>query len=271
MGKVTASAMDSSGEVTRSGSATIATVERAVDVLMHFTRTPAADLGVTEIAQQLGLPKGAVHRALTTLRSRELVTLDPATHRYSLGVAALRLGTSFLSRVDVRHTARPYLEHLSRTTQETTTLSVPLGLRQRVYVDQVLPQREVLMSVVQGEAVGLHAGASSHALLAFQDPSRVHGFLDHPETASLLGPDGCAALRTELATVREQGWAFSVGERKAGTGSVAAPVLDHEGRAVAVVSVCGPATRITAELPACLRELLEVSRALSTRIGWRAP
>lgn len=269
MGKVTASSVDGTAEVSRPGSTTIATVERAVDVLMHFTRTDAPDLGVTEIAQELALPKGAVHRALTTLRNRDLVTLDPHTRRYSLGVAALRLGTAFLSRVDVRASARPVLVELSRRTEETATLSVPLGARARVYVDQVLPDREVLMSVTQGEAVELHAGASSHALLAFQAERRVESYLEHAQTVSLLGDDGLAYLRNELALVRSQGWAFSVGERRAGTASVAAPVRDHAGDAVAVVSVCGPAERIIEHLGTCRESLLEATDELSRGIGWR--
>lgn len=35
----------------------IATVERAVEVLMHFTETPSPTLGVTEIAEALGMSK----------------------------------------------------------------------------------------------------------------------------------------------------------------------------------------------------------------------
>ncbi len=72
-----------------SQSRSIAAVERAMDVLLHFGRTDQPDLGVTEIATALGLTKAAVHRILTALRSRELITVDPATRRYALGHAAV--------------------------------------------------------------------------------------------------------------------------------------------------------------------------------------
>lgn len=251
-------------------SATIATVERAADVLLHFASVPGHDLGVTEIAEGLGLPKAAVHRVLASLRGRGLVELDERTHRYSLGVAAMKLGMAYLERIDVRAMARPYLVDLCATTRETATLSVPLGKQSRIYVDQVLPDREVLMSVTQGEPYPLHAGASSRALLAFQPRERIETYLALPEldrltSGTIVDRD---ALRADLEDVRSQGWAMSVAERKEGAASVAAPVRDHEGRAVAVISVCGPSERFMEGVDACRDALLEATAALSHSTGW---
>ena len=160
-----------------STSATIATVERAADVLLLFTESVGPDLGVTEIADALDLSKAAVHRVLASLRSRDLVTLDERTRRYSLGVAAMRLGLTYLDRIDVRRVGRPFLEDLSARTDETATLSVLLGERSRIYVDQVTPDREVIMSVTIGEPYPLHAGASSRSFLAFLPDEEIDDYL----------------------------------------------------------------------------------------------
>src|SRR4051794_31353584 len=117
------------------GSVTVAAVERAADILLHFSVTPGPDLGVTEIAEELGMSKAAVHRVLASLRSRELVQLDEQTHRYSLGVSAMRLGMSYLDRIDLRSIARPFLQALSDATHETATLSITVGDTSRIYVD----------------------------------------------------------------------------------------------------------------------------------------
>ncbi len=253
-------------------SATIATVERAADVLLHFASVTSHDLGVTEIAEGLGMPKAAVHRVLASLRGRGLVELDPRTHRYSLGVAAMRLGLAYLDRIDVRAMARPELVNLCARTRETATLSVPLGSRSRIYVDQVLPDREVIMSVTQGEPYALHAGASSRALLAFQPAERIDAYLEQSELTRMT-PDTIVdirSLRADLAQIREQGWALSHGERKEGAASVAAPVRNHDGHAIAVVSVCGPAERFLANVDECRAALLEATHELSRRAGWGA-
>lgn len=262
-----AAAQPAAGEA---GSATIATVERAADILLHFAETPQPDLGVTEIADALGLSKAAVHRVLASLRGRGFIRLDENSRRYSLGVSAMKLGQSYLERIDVRRVARPYLERLSRHTGETTTLSVPSGPRSRIYVDQVTPDRAIIMAVPLGVPEPLHAGAPSRVLLAFAPPERREAYLSEAPFAPLApgtvtDPD---ALRAGLGRVRERGWAHSVAERRSGAASVAAPVFDHNGAAQAVISVCGPLERFSEGWDACRAALLETTRALSTTLGW---
>jgi DNA-binding IclR family transcriptional regulator len=224
---------------------------------------------VTEIAQALGLSKAAVHRILASLRSRSFVELDEDTRRYSLGPASFELGLSYLARIDVRSLAAPELAWLSRETQETATLSVLAG-EGRIYVDQVTPPREIVMSVPLGQRFPLHAGSSSKALLAFLPNDEVenylHGQLRQFTETTRTDPD---ELRRDLAQIRSRGFATSAGERQAGAASVAAPVLDHSGRPVATMSVCGPAERLAAELDHAATLLLEATARVSVRMGHR--
>lgn len=260
---------NSSGGI-ETGSVTVAAVERAADVLMHFSVTPNPDLGVTEIADDLGLSKAAVHRMLASLRVSGLVELDERTHRYSLGVSAMRLGMSYLDRIDVRRIARPFLQELTERTQETATLSIMLGDHSRIYVDQVVPEREVIMSVTLGKPYPLHAGASSRALLAFLPEDRIASYirsgpLSSMTASTIIDPQ---TLLIDLAEVRAVGWARSNAERMTGAASVAAPVRDHDGHAVAVISVCGPTERFSAELDGCRNALLNATRGLSRQYGF---
>ncbi|TDD01041.1 IclR family transcriptional regulator [Nonomuraea deserti] len=250
----------------------IASVERAAHVLMHFAETPSDTLGVTEIAEALGMSKAAVHRILASLRVRGLVELDPATRRYSLGAGAMRLGLACLDRIDVRRIAGPELVTLSRRTDETATLSIRTG-RHRVYVDQVTPAREVIMSVSLGVAHPLHAGGSSKAFLAFLTGEEIEDYLSYGPLEPLTGNTivDKATLRRELAAIREAGYAQSFSERMPGAASVAAPILDHHGRPLAVVSVSGPAERFREEARHCAEMLLESTTRLSAQMGWTAP
>ncbi|WP_106398836.1 IclR family transcriptional regulator [Actinocorallia populi] len=250
----------------------IATVERAVDVLMYFVETPAATLGVTEIAETLGMSKAAVHRILSSLRGRHLIALDPVSRRYSLGIGAMRLGLAYLDRLDVRHIVAPELVTLSQRTDETATLSLRTG-RTRVYADQVTPAREVIMSVSLGVPYPLHAGGSSKAFLAFLGDEEIEAYLSEVRLEPLTDRtiDDVPRLREELAEIRERGWAQSFAERMSGAASVAAPVFDHHGRPVVVVSVCGPLERFREEVDACVDALLDSTRRLSAQMGWVAP
>src|SRR5207249_2347826 len=75
-------------------------------------------------------------------------------------------------------------------------------------------------------------------------------------------------LSRQLERVREDGYAFTLGELEVGLNAVAAPVRHLGGQTVAVVSVSGPSYRVT---PQALPELGERTRdaadAISRRLG----
>jgi DNA-binding IclR family transcriptional regulator len=249
---------------------TILAIERATDVLALFADSEEPTLGVTEIAQALGLSKAVVYRILSSFRAKGFVELDEATRRYSLGERTLHLGLSYMNRLDLPRIARSELEALSRTTDETSTLSLRTGW-ERVYIDQITPERDVKMVVQLGLRVPLHAGASSKAFLAFLDPEEQQEYLSKPlDRMTKLTMTNARALRKELGEIRDRGYAISFGERMDGAGSVAAPILGHEGRPVAVISVCGPVERFRDEADAAAKLLVEATKRLSRRLGHRA-
>ncbi|MFI2664226.1 IclR family transcriptional regulator [Micromonospora carbonacea] len=249
-------------------SQSIATVERALDVLLLIGHSAQPDHGVTEIAGELGLSKAAVHRILTSLRSRGLITLDENTRRYSLGAAALGLGRAYLERQDIRTIAAPELAWLSRESQETATLSIRAG-DTRSYIDQVVPEQEIKMEVTLGDRYPLHAGSSSKAFLAFLSEEEIDSYCQRNSLPvfteqTITDP---RRLRDDLASARERGYTSSLGERQASAASVAAPVLNDAGRPVAVVSVCGPLERFKPKAARCAELLLQATARLSERMG----
>lgn len=243
------------------------TVERAADILLLFASSRKASLGVTEIANELELSKTAVHRILSSLRNKGIVEMDPTNHRYGLGPVIVTLGVKYLNKLDVRKVAGPELAALSHRTDETATLSIRTGFT-RLYVDQVTPDREVLMSVQIGIAHPLHAGASSKAFLAFLSQDEIERYLAQPlHAVTPRTTTDPGVLRKELALIRSRGWAQSQNERQTGAGSVAAPILDYLGHPIAVISVCGPAERMVTETEECVAALLETTSKISARMG----
>lgn len=265
-----AAVLSRDADLTRSAkekSRSVATVERAVDVLLYFTEVESNTLGVTEIATELKMSKSAAHRILSSLRRNNLVQLDEATRRYSLGPLAMRIGLSYLGRLNVRHLASAELHSLSALTAETATLSLRTG-DTRIYVDQVVPPREVIMTVSLGVPFPLHAGGSSKAFLAFLTEDEIDAYLIKSlQRLTDVTITDAGNLRRELARIRKRGWAQSFGERQPGAASVAAPIFDHLGRPTAVISVCGPAERFRKEADACTEHLMAATRRLSAQMG----
>ena len=248
---------------------TIATVERAADVLTLFARTRTRDLGVTDIANQLKLSKAVVHRILMSLRGKNFIDFNAETRRYRLGPAAVALGLNYLNQIDVRALAHPELQILSAATQETATLSIRTGTFARVYIDQVKPDREIVMSLAMGVPYALHSGASSKAFLAHIPDHEMEAFLKQAlrkvTPSTVTDPK---ALREEIARIRRDGYAASVGERESGAAAIAAPVFDHNGRVAAVISLSGPTDRFRPVMSQHASLLRKAAAMVSLRLGY---
>lgn len=246
----------------------VASLDRSVEILSLFAADGVKDLGVTEIASELGLSKAVVHRALTSFKAHDFVEQDPVSQRYRLGIRTLQIGMAYLAGVDAVEMARDILPDLVEKTGETATVSVRSGWR-RVYIAQVTPSTDVKMVVSIGSDHPLHAGASSKAILAFMPSEFQQLYLSQSDLArltdkTLVDKD---ELIKELSRVHKAGFAVSLGERQAGAGSVAAPVFDYSGKPVASVSVCGPVERFRSEVDHCTKHLMEAVTDLSIRLG----
>lgn len=249
-----------------SSGATVTTVVRTADVLSFLAQAPPRPVGVTEIANGLGLSKAVVFRILASLRERGYVEFDAPSRRYLLGPKCLAVGMAYLERTDTRRSVHDALVTLSARSEETATMSLRTGW-ERMYVDQILPPDDIKMVVPIGRLFPLHAGASSKAFLAFlPDAERERFFAEHPHLHALTERTVVneRQLRAELEEIRAAGFASSRGERQHGAASVAAPILDSSGAPTAVISVCGPIERFEARRQRAARLLLEETTLLSS-------
>ena len=248
----------------------ISAVERTAEILTAFARSDTPTLGVTEIAQELGISKAVVHRTLNSLKVKGFIEVEPESRRYALGPTALAVGLAFLRHVDVRDLARPVMRDLSEKTRETATLSIRSAW-DRIYIDQVTPPREVKMTVELGKPFPLHAGSSSKSLLAYLPDDEIDEYLDRIDLHRFtdLTITDPVRLRQELEKVRASGFAVSMGERQADAASVAAPIFDHTGRPIASMSLCGPVERFGGEVDEAAALIVAATRQLSTQVGFR--
>jgi DNA-binding IclR family transcriptional regulator len=244
-------------------------VERVAVTLEILADAPEG-LGVTEVAERLGVHKATASRLLGTLARRRLVERDLGTRRYRVGTALVSLAGSAVTRLPVISQARPELEQLTRRSSETANLAVLDGLHV-VYVDQVTPVQTVVMASWVGRRSPAHASSSGKVLLAFGDPADVDALLSRPLEAltekTLTDP---VQVRATIERVRERGYARSSGELEDGLVSIAAPVL-VDSTAVAAVSLSGPSFRITPrDQPNLTRLVVDTATAISHRIAGRS-
>jgi DNA-binding IclR family transcriptional regulator len=237
------SVSDADGSRIPTRSTRVQSVDRAVALLRAVAAASGPSATVTALAATCGLNRATAWRILTTLEAHGLVVVDRETGRYRIGFGIVELAGAAGVEALIQ-SAHPVLERLSRQTGETAALAVVRG-RGLTYVDEVAPVA-IVSATWRGRTVPLHATSTGKALLGFSDPAdvtqmtgpRLRRFTDATITAQ-------AALRAELRRTRERGYGICRGEYESSAWGVSAPVLDSAGRPLAVLSVWGPANRVT--------------------------
>lgn len=210
---------------------------------------------------------------MATLERGGLLSRNPETQRYRLGIDLIGLATQVISYADVREVARPLLRRMAEECQESVNLVVLDG-GQVVNLEQfVPPTRQVKNFGRVGRRMCPHCTAAGKVLLACLSaeelgqalPEKLERFTDHTVTDLLR-------LRNDLAQVRQQGCAATQEEVEEGLNAVAAPIRDHTSHVVAAAGVSGPAYRVTPErLPELAAQLKEVTDHISPWLGYGQP
>lgn len=224
----------------RTGGRCLKVVETACEILELLARED--EVGVTELAGRLDVPKTTAHSYLRSLEECGLARNDGG--RYAASLRLLELGGRVRERQEMYEVARPEADALARATGE----AVNVGVHER--------GRQVVLYAAEGEdavwdqpTVGSHAylnqTAIGKAILSRLPAEAVDRIVDRhglPAETSHTITDR-ETLRAELATVRERGYALQNGEYQEGIFALGRPVC-VDGAVIGAVSVTGPTSRL---------------------------
>jgi IclR family pca regulon transcriptional regulator len=231
--------------------------------VMKALSVPAPGLTLAEVARDTGLTRAAARRFLLTLAELGYVRADGS--RFALTPRVLELGHTYLSSLTLPELAQPHLRELVEQVHESSSMSVLDG-SDIVYVAREPTRRIMTVAIAVGTRFPAHVTSMGRVLLADMAPDALEGFLDRidlePLTAHTLTT--ADAIRGEIERVRRQCYAIVDQELEQGLRSVAVPVREPHGRAVAAVNVSAHATRKT--LDAIRRDLLPPLRETAARI-----
>src|SRR4051794_30571092 len=105
---------------------TIQSVDRAARILKALASGPRR-LGVSEIADRLGLPRPTVHGLLQTLQAHGFVEQDRDSDKYQLGAGLLHLGNSYLDLNELRGRSIVHAESLAARADAAVRVGVLHG------------------------------------------------------------------------------------------------------------------------------------------------
>ena len=244
----------------------VSSILRALQILECFMDS-RTEWTLKALVEQLGLPTTTVFRQVSTLAERGYLEQDPVRKSYRPGPRLLLLSSAILGQSDLRRTARPELERLSDTLQETINLSMLLE-RDIFYLDKVETHRSIVCNTQVGSRAPAYATSAGKAILACQSDDYIDEYCRWMEQASAADPIE-AGLRRELAAARLHGYAMDDGEIEEGLICMAAPICDMNGRAVGAVSVSGPDYRMQADQEVMIREVRRTAQSISRLLGYR--
>lgn len=246
----------------------VQSLERGLAVVRAFS-AERPSLTLSEVARETELTRAAARRFLLTLVDLGYVRTNGRL--FTLTPKVLELGYAYVASAGLPDVAQPHLEDLSARVRESASASVLEG-DDVLYVARVATSRIMAVAITVGTRFPASATSMGRVLLAGHDAAELTAYLERvelkPLTRFTITDPG--ELRSEIARVREQGYAIVDQELEEGLRSLAVPIRDDAGRVIAAVNVSAHANRSSIEdvrrdlLPALLETASRIESDLAS-------
>lgn len=196
-------------------------ISKTLSVIKAFTDNQD-EWGVNELARYLEAPASSVHRILKILKSENILQVS-AEGKYKIGSEMVRIASIISAQTDVKSVAKPYMQRLSNTINESVYLALYHSRHKKLsFIDSVQSENALQYILDIGVLQPVNVAASGKVILAY---------LSEEEVDSIFITEGVSQEQKtkvieEIKIIREQGYAITKGERKLGALSVGAPIFD---------------------------------------------
>lgn len=176
--------------------------------------------------------------------------------------------------LELKRLGLPVMKRLAEQSDESVVLSIVDEEDFAVCIERLESPQPVKFTATPGSKSWLHAGATGKVLLAYLPEERISRVLNRAlpcfTEKTITDPD---AIRQQLRSIRELGYAHSIGEMDPGVFAVAVPIFDYHKQIVGAITLAGPSSRWSeTKLPKTV-ELLKESAAQVTaalQVGTRS-
>ncbi len=188
------------------------------------------------------MPMSTASRFLSSLQAAGAVVRDE-NGAYRIGPTIHDLAGDRAVGYDLLALGSTHIAALAKTTGETAGIAAATG-DDVLHLGQVSSAAEVTVRDWTGEQVAVHAGCTGLVVMASWPEHRVETYLaGELERFSPFTVTAPQTIRDRLETIRRQGFLWTTDEYALDITSVAAPVFDRTGTAVAALHTWGPSYR----------------------------
>ena len=231
-------------------------------------------LTLKELSSLSGLPASRAHPYLVSFGKLRLIEQEAETGRYALGPAALQLGLTCLNQLDPVRAALPIAQQLAASTGHAVALAVWGNFGPTII--KMIDAREPLhVAMRAGTVMSILGTATGRAFAGVLPIGRIEKAmavaLGDPETqkAPLLKSKS-KDLQNAVAELRQHGVARAEGKPIPGVNAFSAPVFDHEGQPVIVITALDHQDRFPADWKSdAAQSVRDAAAEISARLGWR--
>jgi DNA-binding IclR family transcriptional regulator len=234
--------------------------------LAHVGRTMA----LKDLAREAGMSAAKAHPYLVSFGKLGLIEQDAASGRYGLGPLAMQLGLISLQQFDPVRLATPVLAELAQDLNLTVAIAV-WGNRGPTIVRIEEAPSTVHVNMRHGTVMSLRGTASGLLFAAHLGEARLAALLaDEPAAPGAKPQRLDAALKSQLAEVRQHGISRAVDGAVPGVSAMAAPVFDERGSMVLSLTAIGPSAIFDTGLEGVVAQALRgAAKMLSRQLGAR--
>lgn len=247
----------------------IQSLMRAMDILENLS---AGSRTLTELSKELGLHAATLFQLISTLESRDFVSKDSQTKKYSLGFKIAELNESLWNSDIIRQTARPFLKQLGDLTRETSHLAIYKD--NAISITEVEPCKRSPGSLIVTSEVGQnepsHSTAVGKAILAWLPDKALDAVLEK-RLKKFTGNTITSKkkLMDHLQSIRKQGYAVDDEENAIGVRCIASPVFGKDGILFGSIGISGPVVRIIpSKIPGLGKIAKGIAEELSRNLGY---
>jgi len=247
-------------------------LERTLGILELLSQH-GEGMELAAIADQLNIPRSAVHRLLADLVRLGYVRQTRGHGDYLLTTKLVSMGLSYLSNSGIVDIAQPLLNRLAEVSGELVRLSVVDGERLTWVARAQVARQGLRYDPDMGPDARLSCSSSGWAWLSTMNDDDGLALVAKQGIGQPadFGPAAPTTLQAVLAAVhetRERGYSMTTDTYSLGLSAMSAPVRFAGQPAIGVLTIAGPTVRFTAERMAALApELLSIAQQLAAASG----
>ncbi len=248
---------------------TVHNVDVAFNILFFVAKNP--NTTISDIGKQVDTSAQQTEKILEVLVNRGYLNYNRKKRTYTLGIKNFEVGYSYLTHVDIRRIAKPYLQELGEKYKENIYLAIRSGY-EIVYIDAYEVKRSVLVKSRVGKLLPMYASASGKIHLADMDEEELEDFFKHikliPFTEKTITDK--EKLKKHILEVRKNGYAIDDEEWEEEVRCLSVPVRDYTGKVTAGITLSAPSYRLDKEkLTSQIKDdFLKTAKELSERLGY---